>query len=93
MIACRHEADILYAGIFELLNGFDNIDDCAAGADADVPGFRIEVLFHCKVGGGAFGGLDSGELGGGGGGHGGKRDGGDGLWEVHCVGEKLGFRA
>lgn len=39
--------DILYAGILELLYGFDDVDNGATGADADVVGSRIEMFFHC----------------------------------------------
>lgn len=79
----------MYAGVFNLLYGFDNIDDCAAGANANVAGFGVEVLFHCELSGGAFGAFNGGELACGGGGHGGERGAGDGLWEVHPVWEKM----
>ena len=80
------------ARVLELSYGLDHIDDRAAGADADVAGFRIEVLFHCKSSGGAFGGFNGGELGCGGGRHGGRRGFGDGLLRIHWVGEKVRSR-
>ena len=92
MIACGNEEDVLYAGVLELLDGFDDVDDCAAGANADVAGFGIEVLFHCKLGGSAFGGFNGGEFGCSGIRRGGERGVGDGLWEVHCVWEKVRSR-
>lgn len=80
------------AGVVELSYGFDDVDDRAAGANADVPGFGIEVLFHCKLSGGAFGDFNAGELGCGGGRNGGERGVGDGLWKVHCLLEKVRSR-
>ena len=47
MIARRDKEDVLYAGVLELLYGFHGVDDRAAGADADVAGLGVEVLFHC----------------------------------------------
>lgn len=47
LVACRDEEDVLYAGIFELLYCFDDVDDGAAGADADVASFWIEMFLHC----------------------------------------------
>lgn len=75
--------------IVELLYGFDDVDDGAAGADADVAGFRIEVLLHCQLSGGTFGGLNGGELACGGGGHGGEGEARNGLWEVDPAREKV----
>lgn len=75
----------MYTGVLELFYGFDNVDDRAAGSDADVASFGIEVLFDCKLSGGALGEFNGGESGCGGGGHWGKRGVGDGLWKVHCV--------
>ena len=47
LVACGHEEDVLYAGIFELFYGFDDVDDGGAGTDTDVEGFGIEMLLHC----------------------------------------------
>lgn len=82
----------MYAGVFELLYGFDNVDNCAARADANVAGFGVKVLFHCKLSGGAFGRFNGGELGCGGGGRGGQRGVGDGLWKVHGVWKQVRSR-
>lgn len=79
----------MYAGIVELLYGFDDVDDGAARADADVAGFRIEMFLHCQLSGSTFGGLNGGKLGCGGGGHSGEGEARDGLWEVLLVWEKV----
>ncbi|KAG7149530.1 hypothetical protein HYQ46_001556 [Verticillium longisporum] len=46
-------------------DGVDDIDDCAAGSDADVAVAGLQVFGHGAGGGGLFGGLDGGQ-----GGHG-----------------------
>ena len=58
MVARRHEEDVVDAGIVELFDGFDDVDDRGAGTDADVPGFGVEMFLHCQLGGGSFGGLN-----------------------------------
>jgi len=44
----------------EGLDGFDDVDDCAAGSDADEAGLGVEVVFYGAVGGVAFCGFDVG---------------------------------
>lgn len=83
----------MYAGVLELLYGFHGVDDRTAGADADIAGLGVEVLFHCLSSGGAFGGFNGRELGSTRGRH--IRDGGfgDGLCGVHCIWEKMRHRS
>ena len=82
MVARGHEEYVLYAGVLELLDGFNDVDDGAAGADAHVARSGIEMFLHGQLSGGAFGGLDGGELACGRGGHGGERGVESELWKT-----------
>lgn len=56
LVARGDEADGGVGG--ELLDGVDDVDDGGAGADADVGGRGVEVVFDGLLGGCALGGLD-----------------------------------
>ena len=57
LVACGDEADVR-GGDIESLNGFDDVDDCGARADADVLGLGVEVVFYGADSSIAFGSFD-----------------------------------
>ena len=58
LVACGDEEHGWEGGEGEPLDGFDDVDDGAAGTDADVGCGWGEVVFDGEVGGRAFGGFD-----------------------------------
>lgn len=60
LVARRYESYFLHSGVVYRTYGFDNIDNGAAGAYADIFGGGVEVFFHCLLGCAALRGFDSG---------------------------------
>lgn len=60
LVACGYEVDILYSRVVERFDSFDDVDYRAAGADSNIFGGKVEVVFHRSLSCVAFGCFDIG---------------------------------